>query len=77
MLGFRVASMPYAQSHYPLLKIKNSLKKISQPISLPRGWIKPAVGFTHFRFWETALFGKLPYKNVIVKWTVLAEDGRI
>ena len=78
-------SMPFAVPHYPF-------EKDSKKQMLPGGFLKKsqkfpadfiAEGLDQTRGWfytllalNTALFGKSPYKNVIVNGLVLAEDGQ-
>jgi len=80
---FESGSMSYAQDHYPFEK------KHFDPTP---GWFRSAKGYPadfiaegldQTRGWfysllvlGTALFGKAPYKNVIVNGIVLAEDGQ-
>lgn len=72
---FESGSMPYAQQHYPFER-GNELDKffpadfIAEGLDQTRGW------FYTLMLLGTALFGKSPYKNVIVNGLVLAEDGR-
>lgn len=72
---FESGSMPYAQQHYPFERA-NELDKffpadfIAEGLDQTRGW------FYTLMLLGTALFGKSPYKNVIVNGLVLAEDGR-
>ncbi len=72
---FESGSMPYAQQHYPFARA-NELDKffpadfIAEGLDQTRGW------FYTLMLLGTALFGKSPYKNVIVNGLVLAEDGR-
>ncbi|TSC66885.1 MAG: ileS, partial [Parcubacteria group bacterium Gr01-1014_73] len=81
---FESGSMPFAEWHYPFENLE-----VFNPKS---GWFKKAKGFPadfiaegldQTRGWfysmlvlGVALFGKSPYKNVIVNGLVLAEDGR-
>ena len=72
---FESGSMPYAQQHYPFERA-NELDKffpadfIAEGLDQTRGW------FYTLMLLGTALFGKSPYRNVIVNGLVLAEDGR-
>ncbi len=72
---FESGSMPYAQQHYPFER-KGEEEKffpadfIAEGLDQTRGW------FYTLMLLGTALFGKSPYKNVIVNGLVLAEDGR-
>lgn len=75
-------SMPFASRYYPMKKDKFSpgslLMKsknfpadfISEGLDQTRGW------FYTLLVLNTALFGKSPFKNVVVHGIVLAEDGR-
>ncbi|HMP67527.1 MAG TPA: class I tRNA ligase family protein [Candidatus Paceibacterota bacterium] len=86
---FDSGSMPYAVPHYPFEK--NSSKKmnpgngifgffgknrkfpadfIAEGLDQTRGWFYTLLAL------NTALFGKSPYKNVVVNGLVLAEDGQ-
>ena len=72
---FESGSMPYAQQHYPFER-KDELDRffpadfIAEGLDQTRGW------FYTLMLLGTALFGRSPYKNVIVNGLVLAEDGR-
>lgn len=72
---FESGSMPYAQAHYPF-ENKEAFEKnfpadfIAEGIDQTRGW------FYTLSVLSTALFGKPPFKNVIVNGLVLAEDGK-
>jgi len=76
-------SVPYASNYYPKNKERfdpesGLFKKsknfpadfIGEGLDQTRGW------FYSLLVLNTALFGKSPYKNVIVNGLVLAEDGR-
>jgi isoleucyl-tRNA synthetase len=75
-------SMPFASAGYPLNKDMfhpgNFLLKgkgfpadfIAEGLDQTRGW------FYTLLVWSTALFGKSPYRHVIVNGLVLAEDGK-
>lgn len=72
---FESGSMPYAQYHYPFENKENFDKNfpaefISEGLDQTRGW------FYTLTVLGTALFGKSPFKNVIVNGMVLAEDGK-
>lgn len=78
-------SMPFAQNHYPFenLSIFNpkSIAFLKDSKGFPADFI--AEGLDQTRGWfytlmvlSVALFGKAPYKNVLVNGLVLAEDGR-
>jgi len=72
---FDSGSMPYGSIHYPF-KNQDKFEKdfpadfIAEGIDQTRGW------FNSLLVLGTALFGKSPYKNVVVNGTVLAEDGQ-
>ncbi len=75
-------SMPFASAGYPnsksIFKPGNFFFKskgfpadfIAEGLDQTRGW------FYTLLVWSTALFGKSPYKHVIVNGLVLAEDGK-
>lgn len=75
-------SMPFASNGYPLSKETFNPGNfflhgkgfpadfIAEGLDQTRGW------FYTLLVWSTALFGKSPYKNVIVNGLVLAEDGK-
>jgi isoleucyl-tRNA synthetase/bisphosphoglycerate-dependent phosphoglycerate mutase len=73
---FESGSMPYAYAHYPFNVGDKEL-----PNGFPGDFI--AEGIDQCRAWfytlmalSTALFGKTPFKNVVVNGIVLAEDGK-
>ncbi|KAF5370732.1 hypothetical protein D9758_001934 [Tetrapyrgos nigripes] len=72
---FESGSMPYAQIHYPFDN-KDIFEKnfpanfISEGIDQTRGW------FYTLLVLSTLLFGKAPWKNLIVTGLVLAADGK-
>ncbi|OSD03974.1 isoleucine-tRNA ligase [Trametes coccinea BRFM310] len=72
---FESGSMPYAQLHYPF-ENKELFEKtfpadfVSEGIDQTRGW------FYTLLVLSTHLFGKAPWKNLIVTGLVLAEDGK-
>uniref|UniRef100_A0A8C2TLZ3 Isoleucine--tRNA ligase, cytoplasmic n=1 Tax=Coturnix japonica TaxID=93934 RepID=A0A8C2TLZ3_COTJA len=72
---FESGSMPYAQVHYPF-ENKKQLEDafpadfIAEGIDQTRGW------FYTLLVLSTALFGRPPFKNVIVNGLVLASDGQ-
>ncbi|MFA5997373.1 MAG: class I tRNA ligase family protein [Candidatus Paceibacterota bacterium] len=72
---FESGSMPYAQFHYPF-ENKELFEKnfpadfIAEGIDQTRGW------FYSLLILSVGLFGKAPFKNVIVNGLVLAEDGQ-
>ncbi|MFA6273170.1 MAG: class I tRNA ligase family protein [Candidatus Paceibacterota bacterium] len=87
---FESGSMPFAEWHYPFDSAQGKpFEKIFNP---KPGWFQKAKrfpadfiaeGLDQTRGWfysmlvlGVALFGKSPYKNVIVNGLVLAEDGR-
>ena len=68
-------SMPYAQQHYPFEnkeRFENSFPAdfVSEGLDQTRGW------FYTLLVLSTHLFGRAPWKNLIVTGLVLAEDGR-
>lgn len=71
---FESGSMPYASRHYPFEK-KDRFEQtfpadfIAEGLDQTRGW------FYTLTVLGTALFGKSPFKNLIVNGLVLAEDG--
>lgn len=72
---FESGSMPYAQVHYPFENRKEFEDSfpadfIAEGIDQTRGW------FYTLLVLSTALFGKPPFKNVIVNGLVLASDGQ-
>jgi isoleucyl-tRNA synthetase len=76
---FESGSMPYAESHYPFENVDKFNPEKS--INFPADFISEGVDQTRGWFYSmlvlsTALFGKAPYKNVMVNGTVLAENGQ-
>ncbi|XP_034022071.1 isoleucine--tRNA ligase, cytoplasmic [Thalassophryne amazonica] len=72
---FESGSMPYAQVHYPFENRKEFEDSfpadfIAEGIDQTRGW------FYTLLVLSTALFGRPPFKNVIVNGLVLASDGQ-
>ena len=68
-------SMPYAQQHYPFEnkgQFENSFPAdfVSEGLDQTRGW------FYTLLVLSTHLFGRAPWKNLIVTGLVLAEDGK-
>lgn len=71
-------SMPFASQHYPFSKEDVDPENgkffpadfIAEGLDQTRGW------FYTLLVLNVALFGRSPYKNVIVNGLVLAEDGR-
>ena len=67
--------MPYAQQHYPFER-KDELDSfypadfIAEGLDQTRGW------FYTLMVLGTCIFGKSPYKNVVVSGLILAEDGK-
>ncbi|KRX21881.1 Isoleucine--tRNA ligase, cytoplasmic [Trichinella nelsoni] len=71
---FESGSMPYAQKHFPFENYGEFLRSfpadfIAEGIDQTRGW------FYTLLVLSTALFGKPPFKNLIVNGLVLAADG--
>jgi isoleucyl-tRNA synthetase len=72
---FESGSMPYAQWGYPFENVEAFQKAfpgdfIAEGLDQTRGW------FYTLMVIGTALFGKAPFKNVVVNGLVLAEDGK-
>lgn len=72
---FESGSMPYAQVHYPFENKKEfddsfPADFIAEGIDQTRGW------FYTLLVLSTLLFGKPPFKNLIVNGLVLAADGQ-
>ncbi|KAL1492757.1 hypothetical protein ABEB36_010961 [Hypothenemus hampei] len=72
---FESGSMPYAQQHYPFENAKEFEENfpadfIAEGIDQTRGW------FYTLTVLSTALYGKAPYKNLVVNGLVLAGDGQ-
>ena len=72
---FESGSMPYAQVHYPFenkdwFEANFPADFIAEGLDQTRGW------FYSLTVIGTALFGKSPFKNVVVNGMVLAEDGK-
>ncbi|XP_041129099.1 isoleucine--tRNA ligase, cytoplasmic-like [Polyodon spathula] len=72
---FESGSMPYAQVHYPFESRREFEEAfpadfIAEGIDQTRGW------FYTLLVLSTAVFGKPPFKNVIVNGLVLASDGQ-
>ncbi|XP_076363583.1 isoleucyl-tRNA synthetase [Tachypleus tridentatus] len=72
---FESGSMPYAQVHYPFEHKKEFEESfpadfIAEGVDQTRGW------FYTLLVVSTALFGKPPFKNLIVNGLVLASDGQ-
>ncbi len=72
---FESGSMPYAQLHYPfenesLFEQGFPAEFIAEGLDQTRGWFYTLIVL------GTALYGKSPFKNVIVNGIVMAEDGK-
>lgn len=72
---FESGSMPYGQAHYPFENKEHFEKNfpadfIAEGLDQTRGW------FYTLLVLSTALFGRPPYKNLIVNGLVLASDGK-
>ncbi|KAF8160771.1 tRNA synthetases class I-domain-containing protein [Crassisporium funariophilum] len=72
---FESGSMPFAQLHYPfenkeLFERTHPADFVSEGIDQTRGW------FYTLLVLSTHLFGKAPWKNLIVTGLVLAADGK-
>jgi isoleucyl-tRNA synthetase len=76
--------MPYGQHHYPFENLDTFNPKgglFSKPKGYPADFIAEGLDQTRGWFYSllvlgVALFGKAPFKNVVVNGTVLAEDGQ-
>ena len=72
---FESGAMPYAQVHYPF-ENKDRFEKnfpadfIAEGLDQTRGW------FYTLMVLGVCLFGKSPYRNVVVNGLILAEDGQ-
>ncbi|MFP6807028.1 MAG: isoleucine--tRNA ligase [Pseudomonadales bacterium] len=72
---FESGSMPYAQLHYPfenqeLFEQGFPAEFIAEGLDQTRGWFYTLIVL------GVALYGKNPFKNVIVNGLVMAEDGK-
>ncbi|MBJ20621.1 MAG: isoleucine--tRNA ligase [bacterium] len=76
---FESGSMPYAQQHFPFADPAGRVPDldsffpadfIAEGLDQTRGW------FYTLLVLGTSLFGKSPYKNVIVNGLILASDGK-
>ncbi len=72
---FDSGSMPFAQYHYPfenkeLFESQFPADFISEAVDQTRGWFYSLLAIS------TLLFGKAPYKNVLVMGLVQDEDGK-
>jgi len=72
---FESGAMPYAQLHYPfeneaLFEEGFPAEFIAEGLDQTRGWFYTLIVL------GTALYGKQPFKNVIVNGIVMAEDGK-
>ena len=72
---FESGSMPYAQQHFPFereadLEAFFPAHFIAEGLDQTRGW------FYTLLILGTSLFGKSPYRNVIVNGLILARDGK-
>jgi isoleucyl-tRNA synthetase len=81
---FESGSMPYGQNHYPFENLDKFDPKpgfLRKPVGFPAEFIGEGLDQTRGWFYSmlvlsVALFGKSPFKNVIVNGLVLAEDGK-
>jgi isoleucyl-tRNA synthetase len=80
---FESGSMPYASNHYPFEKKEFNPKRFFglSPKGYPADFIAEGLDQTRGWFYSlivlgTALFGRSPYKHVIVNGLVLASDGQ-
>ncbi len=72
---YESGSMPYAEIHYPfenkdLFRERMPAQWIGEGLDQTRGW------FYTLTVLGVALFGKIPFQNVIVNGLVMAEDGQ-
>ena len=75
---FESGSMPYAQRHFPFEPGDDANRA---PSGFPADFIAEGLDQTRGWFYTlsvlgTALFGEIPFKNVIVNGMLLAEDGK-
>ncbi len=83
---FESGSMPYAQERFPYKfnsssALKEGKKSVQMPKGFPADFIAEGIDQTRGWFYTltvlgAALYGKSPFKHVVVNGTVLAEDGR-
>jgi isoleucyl-tRNA synthetase len=80
---FESGSMPYASNHYPFKKDSFNPKRMLglSPHGYPADFIAEGLDQTRGWFYSlivlgTALFGKSPYKHVIVNGLINASDGK-
>jgi isoleucyl-tRNA synthetase len=80
---YESGSMPYASNHYPFKKEAFNPKRFLglAPKGFPADFIAEGLDQTRGWFYSlivlgTGLFGRSPYKNVIVNGLVLASDGQ-
>ncbi len=80
---FESGSMPFAGNHYPFAKESFDPRRFLglAPKGYPADFIAEGLDQTRGWFYSlivlgTALFGRSPYKNVIVNGLVLASDGQ-
>lgn len=72
---FESGGMPYAQFHYPFENKKEFKKNfpadfIAEGVDQTRGWFYSSLVL------GVGLFGKSPFKNVVVNGLILGEDGQ-
>jgi isoleucyl-tRNA synthetase len=72
---FESGSMPYAQFHYPF-ENKEKFEKNFPAEFIAEGVDQTRCWFYYLLVLSTALFDKIPFKNVIANGIVLAEDGQ-
>ena len=77
---FESGSMPFAEAHYPFEKDEFAPKKFLKSKGYPADFIAEGLDQTRGWFYSmivlgVSLFGKTPYKNVVVNGIILAEDG--
>lgn len=80
---FESGAMPFASAHYPVSKETFNPRRLFgfYPKGYPADFIAEGLDQTRGWFYSlivlgVALFGRSPYKNVIVNGLVLAEDGQ-
>ncbi len=77
---FESGSMPFAEAHYPFETKEFQPKNFFGSKGYPADFIAEGLDQTRGWFYSmivlgVSLFGKSPYKNVVVNGIVLAEDG--
>ncbi len=72
---FDSGAMPYAQWHFPFENKETFQSKISLPILLPKGLIKPVAGFIHYMLWALCCLIVWHIKPVVSNGLVLDKNG--